>query len=54
MPDAKEIKSHQQHLLMTPTEVKDIDDWRFANRIGSRGEAIRQLCRMALEQEAKK
>ena len=44
----RETKSHQQHVLMTPSEVKAIDDWRFANRIGSRGEAIRNLCAMAL------
>lgn len=33
---------------MTPTEVKAIDDWRFANRVSSRGEAIRRLCQTAL------
>lgn len=43
-----EIKSHQQHLLMTPSEVKAIDDWRFANRIGSRGDAIRRLCEIGM------
>ncbi|MCF1744707.1 hypothetical protein [Paradevosia shaoguanensis] len=43
-----ETKSHQQHLLMTPSEVQAIDDWRFKNRIGSRGEAIRRLCQNGL------
>jgi len=43
-----EIKSHQQHLLMTPTEVAQIDEWRFRNHIGSRGEAIRRLCQNGL------
>lgn len=33
---------------MTPTEVKAIDDWRFENRIGSRGDAIRKLCQIGL------
>lgn len=48
-----ETKSHQQHLLMTPSEVEAIDTWRFANRIGSRGEAIRRLCQMGMLLEAR-
>jgi hypothetical protein len=43
-----ETKTHQQHLLMAPSEVEAIDTWRFANRIGSRGEAIRRLVQSAL------
>lgn len=43
-----ETKSHQQHVLMTPSEVEAIDTWRYANRIGSRGEAIRRLCQMGI------
>ncbi len=43
-----ETKSHQQHLLMTPTEIKAIDDWRYRNHISSRGEAIRRLCQNGL------
>jgi len=47
-----EIKSHQQHLLMMPSEVKAIDDWMFANKLKSRGEAIRRLCRIGMRVEA--
>lgn len=43
-----EIKSHQQHLLMAPSEVKAIDEWMFANRLKSRGEAIRRLCQIGM------
>lgn len=31
-------------IMMTKTELTAIDDWMFANRIRSRGEAIRRLC----------
>lgn len=47
-----ETKTHQQHLLMAPSEVQAIDDWGFSNRIRSRGEAIRRLCQMGLAMEA--
>lgn len=43
-----ETKSHQQHLLMAPSEVEAVDNWGFANRIRSRGEAIRRLCQLGL------
>lgn len=43
-----ETKTHQQHLLMAPSEIRAIDDWSFAHRIRSRGEAIRRLCQMGL------
>ncbi|WP_421952103.1 hypothetical protein [Pelagibacterium sp.] len=43
-----EIKSHQQHLLMAPSEVEAIDNWMFKNRLKSRGEAIRRLCQIGL------
>jgi len=30
-------------VLMTPSELSALDDWAFANRVRSRGEAIRRL-----------
>ncbi len=30
-------------IMMTKDEVAELDDWRFANRIDSRSEAIRKL-----------
>lgn len=33
---------------MSPSEVADIDDWRFRRRIGSRGDAIRRLCQLGM------
>lgn len=43
-----ENKTERVQLLMTPSEVKAIDDWGFENRIRTRAEAIRRLCRMGL------
>lgn len=42
---ADELKDQRIPIMMSPSEVKAIDDWAFARRIRSRGEAIRQLCR---------
>jgi hypothetical protein len=46
---AEELKSERVTTLMTPSEVAAIDDWRFAQRVHSRGEAIRQLIMLGLE-----
>ena len=47
MPD--EIKSERITILLSPSEAKEIDDWSFAQRIRSRGEAIRRLIKLGLE-----
>lgn len=36
------------HLVITQAEIDAIDDWRFANRVPSRCEAIRQLLAKAI------
>jgi hypothetical protein len=38
-----EPKSIRLPLMVTPSEAKAIDDWRFERRIASRAEAIRRL-----------
>jgi CheY-like chemotaxis protein len=43
-----ELKDQRVPIMMSEDELKAIDDWRFECRIGSRGDAIRRLCRMAL------
>ncbi|WP_162783617.1 hypothetical protein [Devosia naphthalenivorans] len=45
---ADELKDQRIITLMTPTELEAIDEWSFANRIRSRGEAIRRLCQIGL------
>ena len=42
-------RTERTHLLLTPAEQAEIDDWRFANRMGSRSEAIRALIRLGLK-----
>ena len=37
------LKDQRIPVMMSAAEVEAIDDWRFKNRVGSRGEAIRQL-----------
>ncbi len=44
-----EVKNQRVTTMMTPSEAEAIDDWRFARRIGSRGEAIRQLVALGLK-----
>ena len=44
-----ELKSERVLTMMTPSEVKRVDDWSFENRIRSRGEAIRRLIELGLE-----
>lgn len=44
-----ELKSERVTTMMTPSEVKAVDDWSFESRIRSRGEAIRRLIQLGLE-----
>lgn len=36
-------------LLLTEAEAKAVDDWRYANKIASRNEALRMLIKMGLK-----
>jgi len=44
-----EMKTERITTMMAPSEVQVIDDWAFANRIRSRGEAIRRLIEAGLK-----
>ncbi len=44
-----ERRDEKVPVLFTASELKVIDDWSFARRIRSRGEAIRQLIQFGLE-----
>ncbi len=35
-------------IMMSEDELKAVDDWRFANRIATRSDAIRRLCQIGL------
>lgn len=45
---ADENKDQRVVVLMTPSESAAIDEWSFANRIRSKGEAIRRLCQIGM------
>lgn len=45
---ADELKDQRVVTMMSPSELKAIDDWMFGERIRSRGEAIRRLCQIGL------
>jgi len=40
------------HLMLAPSDLQSIDDFRFTERVGSRSEAIRRLIELGLEAHA--
>ena len=46
---AEELRSERVTTMMTPSELKAVDDWSFQQRIRSRGEAIRRLIELGLQ-----
>lgn len=51
--EPNELKDQRVVTMMSAADIARIDDWMFENRIRSRGEAIRQLCKKGLEAEGK-
>ena len=51
--DSTEPKDRRVVMMMTRSELKAVDDWRFARRISSRGEAMRQLVALGLKAKEK-
>ena len=45
----QEPKDVRLPIMVTATEAKAIDDWRFNNRVPTRAEAIRQLIALGLK-----
>jgi hypothetical protein len=43
-----ELRSERVTIMMAASELKAVDDWSFAQRIRSRGEAIRRLIQTGL------
>jgi hypothetical protein len=48
-PKLGHTETERMQLKITAGEVEAIDDWRFANRIPSRSEAVRRLCQIGLQ-----
>jgi hypothetical protein len=51
LPLSDEKKTFAMRLMFSPSEIKAIEDWQFANRISSRSEAIRRLIAIGLTKE---
>lgn len=49
LPMAQQNKTERVQLLMTPDELKKVDDWRYAHRARSQADAIRQLIEAGLK-----
>lgn len=48
---ADEPRQNRIPFMMSDAELAAIDEWRFANKIATRAEAIRRLCQIALTLE---
>ncbi len=42
-------KTARVHIALKPAEIEAIDNWRYANHVPARSEAIRALIRLGLE-----
>lgn len=49
MSSSPEKRLSKLQVLVTDTELKEIDDWRFANRADNRSSAVRELIALGLE-----
>jgi hypothetical protein len=45
---ADEPRQNRIPFMMSDAELEAVDDWRFANKIATRAEAIRRLCQIGL------
>ncbi|MBV2144429.1 hypothetical protein KUG47_13085 [Falsochrobactrum sp. TDYN1] len=50
-PKQDEQKTERFNMFMSPSEMAAIDDWAWKNKIRSKSEAVRRLCRIALTYE---
>lgn len=44
----KKPRENRVPIMMSDDELRQIDDWRFANRIATRSDAVRRLAQMGL------
>lgn len=51
-PKLGESETKRLQMKITADEIRAIDDWRYENRVPTLSEAIRRLCKIALEKEA--
>lgn len=46
----KEGLTDKVQIMIEPSLIRRIDDWRFENRVSSRSNAMRKLLKVALDQ----
>ncbi len=51
-PTLGDSPTERLHMVITADEIKAIEDWRYANRVPSRSEAVRRLIEIALKSES--
>lgn len=51
--DMVEPRENRIHMMLSHDELTAIDDWRFANKVATRSEAIRRLCQIGMAYEEK-
>jgi hypothetical protein len=44
-------RGERLQIMLTPAELKALDDWRFAKRMPSRASAVRELLKRGLDAE---
>ena len=49
----EQLKTERVQILMSAADLKAVDDWAFAQRLRSRGEAIRRLMELGLQAAGK-
>jgi metal-responsive CopG/Arc/MetJ family transcriptional regulator len=47
----KEGLTEKVQIMVPPSLIQQIDDWRFANRVASRSRAMRSLMEIALSEK---
>lgn len=47
-PKLGDSDTERLQLKITTDEITAIDNWRYANRVPSRSEAVRRLCQIAM------
>jgi hypothetical protein len=48
-PSLGTSETERLQIKITADEIKAIEDWRYANRVPSKSEAVRRLCAIALQ-----
>lgn len=49
---AKKPRENRVPIMMSDDELQLVDDWRFANRVATRSEAVRRLCQIGVIADA--